>query len=718
MTTLQQHDQSDCGAACIQAVAAHYGLRSSIAAIRLLAGTDGTGSTMLGLQTAAERMGFVAGCFSGPYEGLQEARLPAILHLEREGGHFVVVYRAGTHKVRYLDPADGKLHKTTVSAFCKPWSGSVMFLEPGPHFVQNPSPAGMTKQCWRLLYPYRAWLVKALAASAFSTLLAYSGAFFVQLFTDRVIPAHDPALLHHLGFAFSLLLVIQGSSSVAARLLSLRSGKAMDERLLQDYCGHLLRLPARFFDQMRTGEIFSRVNDALKIRYFINDTLIHLSVPVFILLFTLMILISGHPRLGWIILLSLPLYIAVYWLSNRLNKGVQRRIMEQDAALDDQLTENLQAIHTIQQLGLEPQFDQQVRARIQALTASQHQSGRNSVFTEESTGILSQALSLALLWSGGQYLLQGGISLGELLSFYTLSGYFSRAVLLLMPFNKTYQDARIAAERLFDILSLAPQEKPESTLVHPEQVSDICLQNVCFGYQPGRSVLHDLSLHIPSGQFVAISGSPGSGKSTLFHLLLKQYTPDSGQIRLGIYPLSLVGHASLSRLIAVVPQQVHLFHGSLLHNICPGITRPDTPRLVALCHSLGLLPLIESLPDGFDSPVGENGCLLSGGQRQLLSLARALYRQPSVLLLDEPTAALDATSTATVHACLKKLQEQGVTILLISHQASSLLAADRVVHLADGHIQYDHMQTYHNNPIFSPLSTTAPTEEPPAQAAG
>ncbi|MFC7526870.1 peptidase domain-containing ABC transporter [Parapedobacter sp. GCM10030251] len=687
MTTIRQHDRSDCGAACLAGIATHYGKPLSVAHVRVLAGTDAGGVTLTDLHLTAAKLGFQAEAVSGDINGLSQAPLPAIVHLNHAdtGHHFVVVTRVGKRTVTLLDPADGRRHRWPVARFSAYWSGAALLLLPGPAFFTDagsPSPTTW-RRIGQLLLPYRRQLLRGLFLALLATLLAMAGALFVKVFTDRIAPEGQPHTLHQLGLIFALVLSLQVVASALRKTITLRTARGIDGRLMRTYCKHLLQLPQTVFNSMQPGELLSRMGDILLIRHFANDLLIQSGVPALALVAVLLIALASHPALALWLLLSILAYAGVYALSNALHRTTQRKLLVSDAALDAQFTESIGAIATIKQLGAERLHGRQLDARIHDYLSAAYASRRVSIWSEEATSLLAQGFSLALLWGGGAVVLGGGLSLGELLAFYTLSGYFSAAAAQLMPLARHAQEARIAAERLYGLLDIPAAEPPGATRFEPDRIFPIQFGDVRFSYSHGNEILSGASLALSPGTLTIIRGASGAGKSTLFSLLLRQYTADTGHIQLGIHPLELVSRETLHRHIAVVPQHIQLFDDTLVANICLGKT-PDLGRLETLCNALGLMPLIHALPQQLDTPLGPGGCQLSGGQRQLVALARALYRQPQLLLLDEATAALDTAAEARVHRLLLRRKTAGMSILWISHSPGCLPLADEVYLLEDG----------------------------------
>ena len=707
MTTIRQHDRSDCGAACLAGIATHYGKPLSVAHVRMLAGTNAVGTTLTDLHRAACKLGFQAEAVGGDYIGLSQAPLPAIVHVDHAdtGAHFMVVTRTGKRTVTLLDPADGRRHRWPLERFNAYWSGAALLLLPGPAFLVDdgaPIPS-IRRRIAQLLLPYRRRLAHAFLLALLVTVLAMAGALFVGLLTDRIVPLGETDSLHRIGLLFVLILLLQVAASAVRKSITLYTARLLDGRLLRSYITHLLALPQSVFNSMQPGELLSRIGDAILIRRLVNDLLIQSGVPALSLVAVLFVSLVRHPLLAIWLLLSIGAYAGVYALANAFHRVVQRRVLVSEAALDARFTETFGAIHTVKQLGSERLHGTRLDAHTHDFLTAAHTAGRVSIWAEEATSLLAQGFSLALLWGGGTLVLKGGLSLGELLAFYTLSGYFSAAAAQLMPLARHVQEARIAAERFFDLWDIPATDPPGATRFTPEDIFPIVLGDVHFTYRDRIETLRGLSLTLARGTLTVIRGASGSGKSTLISLLLRQYAPSTGRIHLGIHPLELIDRETLHRYITVVPQHTRLIDDTFAANICLGET-PNPEKLETLCNELGLLPLLGTWPQGLDTPIGPDGCLLSGGQRQLVALARALYRQPRLLLLDEATAALDNATEGRVHRLLLRRKAAGMTILWISHNANSLPLADAVYQLEDGKLTSQTDRSPHLS-ICNPLAT-------------
>ncbi len=688
--TIRQHDITDCGAACLASIAAHYQLGLPIARIRQLASTDQKGTNLLGMIQAAEKLGFSCKGVRAAEEALKtEAEFPAVAHVivNKRLHHFVVVYKVTDKYVQVMDPGTGKMEKRDWATWREQWTGVLLLIAPNETFTTGNQKVSTFARFRALLQPHRSTLTQALFGAIVYTVLGLSTSIYLQKITDFVLINRNTRLLNLLSLTMLALLVVSIFIGAMKSVMVLRSGQLIDARLILGYYQHLLRLPQRFFDTMRTGEIISRIGDAVKIRAFINDVAINLLVNVFIVLFSFGLMFTYYWKLALVLLIVVPCYVAIYWITNRLNRSRERELMERSAELESQLVESVGAVRTIKQLGLEEHANLKTETRFVKLLQTTYRSGINSIFSGNASEFISRLFTIILLWVGSYHVIDGTISPGELLGFYALIGYFTGPAKGLIGMNKTIQNALIAADRLFEIIDLEGEEAPTELMdLKEEMMGDIRFRGVSFSYGSRKEVFTDFNLTLPLGQITGLVGESGSGKSTLAALLQKLYPLSNGKIVIGDVDLTYVSNQSLRARIGVVPQELSLFAGNLIENIAVGDYAPDMQRILTICRELGLLSFIESLPAGFATYVGEHGTNLSGGQRQRLAIARALYRDPDILLLDEATSALDSASEQFVQDTMHRLRAAGKTIIVIAHRLSTIMDADKIVVLEDGNV--------------------------------
>lgn len=685
---IKQRDITDCGAACLASVAAWHRLSIPVSRIRQYAGTDRKGTNVFGLVEAATKIGFIARGVKGEWESLFQVPKPAIAHtvVREVMTHYVVLLAASKSGIEVMDPADGRIHKISHDEFQKGWTGVLILLVPGEKFRITKKGVPLTTRLMHLIRPNRGILLQALAGALLFSVLGLSTSLYVGRLVDHVIPGGNRNLLNLLGIAMMVIILFRTLLSLFQSFFVLKTGQRIDASLIPGYFQHLLHLPQMFFDNMRTGEIISRIGDAVKIRVFINDVAINLILNIFILVVSFILMFAFFPRLALIMLLFIPLYYLIYYVSNHLNKTTQRKVMEYGAELEAQFVESINAAGTIKRFGLEDYSAFRTEVKFTSLLETLYSSGLNNIFSSVSTGLLSQLATVIVLWTGAHYVLLSGITTGQLLSFYAIAGYFTGPVVSIIGFNRTLQDARIAADRLFEIFDLETDDLPERMELKREMTGDIFFDNVSFRYGSRALVLNSVSITLKKGEITAIAGESGSGKSTMVALIQNLYPLCEGNIRIGGYDITHLTNRSLRRMVSVVPQRIDLFAGNIFSNIAPGEIRPDTEKIISLCRKLGMTEFIESLPGGFSSSIGENGVQLSGGQKQRIAIARSLYTDPEIIILDEATSSLDSRSEMFVKELLLRLKEEGKTVIVVTHRPATIRIADRIIVLDRGKV--------------------------------
>jgi ABC-type bacteriocin transporter len=685
---VKQRDITDCGAACLASVAAFYGVSLPVSKIRQFACTDNKGTNVLGLIEAAVKMGFTAKGVKGEWDSLFKIPKPAIAHLivRKVLTHYVVITRATKNYIEIMDPGDGELHKVPHDKFKAEWTGVLLLIAPGERFSVRNEKVPLYARFRELIKPNRSILLQALIGALVFSVLGLSTSLFVGRLVDHVIPGGNLNLLNLLGIAMLLIIFARLLLGFFQSLFILKTGQRIDASLILGYYQHLLKLPQSFFDNMRTGEIISRIGDAVKIRVFINDVSINLILNIFILLVSFVLMFSFFWKLAVIMMIVIPFYSLIYIVSDKVNKKIQRKVMERSADLEAQLVESLNSAGTIKRFSLEEYSNLRTETRFVGLLESLYRSGFSSIMIGSSSALVTQLITIILLWAGTAYVIKTQITPGELISFYSIVGYFTGPVSSIISFNRTLQDAKIAADRLFEIFDLDTDNDKDKIDLKPEMVNDICFENVKFRYGTRVEVFSSLNLKIRKGEITAIVGESGSGKTTIASLMQNLYPLQDGHIRIGRYDINHLTSRSVRQQISVVPQKIDLFSGNIIDNIGVGEFTPDMEKILSICEKLGMTRFIESLPNGFRTYIGENGSGLSGGQKQRVAIARALYRDPEVLILDEATSSLDSMSESFVHGTMRLLKEEKKTVVIIAHRLSTISLADRIYVLDKGNV--------------------------------
>jgi ATP-binding cassette subfamily B protein len=661
-----------------------YGLRVPIARVRQYARTDARGTTALGLVWAATRLGFNAKGVRCTPEGLATVPLPAIAHVVREQRqHWVVLYRVGDKRVTLMDPATGRRERVLRARFEAEWSGVLVLLALASQ-LESEKGLSVVRRFWSLVEPHRAVVAIALLGAVVHTALGLSTSVYVQQLVDHVLADGNRNLLNLMSALMVTLLLAQAIIGVMKGLLVLHTGQRIDATLILGYHTHLLALPQRFYDGMRIGEITSRVGDAVKIRALINDVALELVVSTLVVLLSLAMLFAYSRTLALLVMAMVPLYAFIWGIANSRNRRTSRDLMERAAAVQSQLVESVTAIGTIKRFGLEAEIGFRAEARFVRLLRAVFRAARTTLLTTTATGLLSRMSIVMLLWVGATLVIDRQLTPGQLMSCYALLGYLTGPLATLVSANRTIQDALIAADRLFEVMDLEHDRTASRAAIARAEGGDVELDHVTFRYGARAPVLRDVTMRAARGTVTAIVGESGSGKSTIAALVQRVYAADEGRVRIGGIDVRHLSDDAMRTLVCAVPQRIDLLAGSVLDNIALGDAEPDLARATQAARSAGFLDVIDRLPASFDTELGENGATLSGGERQRLAIARALYRDPEILILDEATASLDAACVRRVQHMIRDRRARGRTILVIAHHLAMVAEADHIVVLRGG----------------------------------
>ncbi|QOG02997.1 peptidase domain-containing ABC transporter [Flavobacterium sp. MDT1-60] len=685
---IKQHDIKDCGAACLASIGNHYKVNLPIARIRQYANTDKRGTNVLGIIEAAEKMGFAAKGVKGGLDSLDKIPLPAIAHIitKEQLHHYVVIYKVQKSKVIVMNPGFGKMESYTFEDFQKIWSSVLILFAPKNDFKTTNEKTSSVKRFWNLIQPHKTVLIQVLIGAIVFTVLGLAMSIYIQKITDYVLVDGNRNLLNLLSISMIAIILLQAYIGAKKNIFVMKTGQLIDAKLILGYYKHLLHLPQRFFDTMQIGEITSRINDAVKIRSFINEAAIDMIVNVFVVIFSFTLMFTYYWKLALIILLVIPFYIAIYFILNKFNKKVERRIMENAAELQTQLVESVTHIRTVKEFGIEDFSNMKTENKFVKLLFTSYKSGLNSVFANTSSQFLSSVFTITLIWIGSGYVIDRAITPGELFSFYALIGYFTSPVASFIGMNKTAQNALIAADRLFEIMDLEREKTENKIELQKENIGDIKFENVSFRYGSRAEVFKNFNATFRKNEITAIVGESGSGKTTLISLLQNLYPIKEGKIHIGDYDTQFIHYKSLRQYIGVIPQQLNLFSGNITDNIALGDSFPNIQRILDLSKQLGITEFVEKLPNGFETQIGENGAMLSGGQKQRIAIARALYKNPEILLMDEATSSLDTSSEKIVKEVIDNFKEGGKTIIVIAHRLSTIANADTILVMKNGTI--------------------------------
>lgn len=707
---IKQLDITDCGAACLSSVCAYYGLKYPIARIRQYAFTSQKGTNILGLIEAAKKLKLSAKGIRGKYETLHIIPKPTIAHIITHYNiqHYIVIYHINKKKkyLVYMDPADGQMHKISDEEFIKIWTGVLVIIEPEKNFETGNKNTSIIQKLFSLLIPHKNMIFQSVFGAIIYSLLGLCMSIYVGKITDYVFTNKNINLLNLMSILMILITALRTFIGNMKNIIALKTGQQLDATLILGYYKHLLNLPQQFFDTMRAGEIISRINDAAKIRNLINNVFFNLIVDILTLVFCFTFMFIYSWKLALITTISIPLFLIIYFLFNKLNRKYQRKIMESYANLESQFVESLNSISTIKCFGIEDYTNLKTEIQFVQVLKNTYQSIYGFIITKNGITFVSTIITILILWYGSILVLNQKMTPGELMVFYSLINYTLSPINSLISSNQIIQDALIASDRLFQIMDLETEQNNKYQIkLEPNMIDNIEINHVYFRYGSHKDVFKDLNLTIEKGKTTAIVGESGSGKSTLIAILQHIYPIQKGSVRIGNYDISQFSIESLRKYINSVPQRIELFSGTIVENIAIGDLEPDMIKINNLINELGLKECIENLPGGIMTHIGEKGISLSGGEQQRIAIARTLYKNPEIIIFDEATSSLDSISEYYIKQTLKNLINKGKTIIIIAHRLNTIKEADHIIVLDKGKVVEtgNHQELVNLNGIYRNL---------------
>jgi len=666
-----QHDQSDCGVACLLSLIQYYQGTNALEKLRELSGTTRQGTTLLGLYQAANQIGFKAQGNEADIKALIDHKQPLILHvvIEEHLQHYIVCYGYENSVFIIGDPAKG-LSTYSKEDLSKIWkSKTCLTLTPTRDFIKATT-IKKSKKSWfiKLLKDDYQLLGISLVLGVVVALLGMAMAIFSQKLIDDILPSQNiTKLITGIGLLAFLLLVRVGFASLREFFL-IKQSKDFNNRIIDSFYSSLLHLPKPFFDTRKIGELVARLNDTNRIQRVIKLIANNFIIDILVVLISFGYLFVYSWQTGVIAILSLPIYFVLIFRFNRRIISAQKEVMQGYALSESNYITSMQGISEIKNYNKQAVFD-----KINALVYGNFQDkifdlGKINVRLSLLSGILSVLFLISTLSYTSFSVYQKTMTLGELMAVLGIAGSLLPSItnlaLIAIPIN----EAKIAFNRMFEFASIQTEKEGEINMTDLDVIE---IKNLSFRFAGRSQLLKNINIRIAKGEFVAIVGESGSGKSTLGQILQKFYGFENGEITVnGTLNFKELKLENWRSLIGVIPQEIKIFNGNVLDNILLG-TEDTVENVVKFCQDLGFEKFIADFPQGYATILGEEGINLSGGQKQIIAFARALYKKPHFLILDEATAAMDRNTENFTMQLLSKLKNE-VAILFISHRLHTL----------------------------------------------
>lgn len=690
----------DCGPTSLRMVAKHHGKSYSLQKLRELSHIDREGVSLLGISHAAETIGLKSLAVKTTLAQLAEdAPVPFIAHWRQE--HFVVVYKIKKKRNGYTiyiaDPASGKV-KLNEEEFLKSWAsdekdgeklGISLLLETTPEFFTEKDEK-LNREgfayLFKYLFKYKKLLIQLALGFLIGSLLQLIFPFLTQSIVDYGINNRDIDFIYLILAGQLMLFFSQTIVNFIRSWIMLHIGARINISLISDFLLKLMKLPISYFDTKMTGDIMQRINDHHRIEQFLTGSSLNIVFSMFNLVLFSGVLYFYSPKIFLMFIVGAVLYILWVILFLKKRKELDYKQFNEASINQSKIVQIIQGMQEIKLNNSEKQKRwewERVQAKlykisIKSLALSQWQQG-GATFINQLANIMITFLSAKLV-------IDGEVTLGMMMAIQYIIGQANAPIIQLIGFIQMGQDAKLSLERLAEIHNKEDEEDAEKTSLKELPLDKtIYFDNVSFQYggPDSEKVLQNLDLKIPEGKITAIVGSSGSGKTTLLKLLMKFYEPISGELKMGNTSLKNISNRTWRDKLGTVMQEGFIFSDTIAYNIAVGVEQIDKERLLQAVRIANLEDFISRLPLGFNTKIGQEGIGVSQGQKQRILIARAVYKNPEIMLFDEATNSLDANNEMII---MKNLDEfyKGKTVIIVAHRLSTVKNADNIIVLENG----------------------------------
>lgn len=676
-----QTEATECGLACLSMIAGYYGYRTDLASLRRRFQVSLKGVRLTTLIEIANHLNFSCRPVRLELSDLSHLKLPCVLHWEFQ--HYVVLKSVGVRSVTIVDPARGK-RRIPLSEVSKSFTGVALELWPNATFrpADERRRVRIRELVGRVTGLSRA-VAQVLLLAMCLEVFALVSPFFLQWVIDHVLVSGDRDLLATLALGFGLLLILQQLISAVRAWGLIYLGNSLNAQWRSNLFAHMLRLPTQFFERRHVGDIVSRFTAIDSIQRTLTASLMEGILDGVMSVAMLVMLLTYSPKLAWVCMAAVTLYAAIRAL---FYPPAVKATEEQIVHAARQHSHFLETVRGVKSIKLSQRAHQRQAAWF-SMMIDQINAGvrveRLQVVSRLSNGTLFGVENVLVVWLGAHLVLDGAFSVGMLMAFMAYKGQFASRISGLIDKCVQLRMLRLHGARLADIALAEPEKSSLRGRLVLSSVegndASVELRDVKFRYAEDESwILDGINLRINSGDAIAITGPSGCGKTTLLNILLGVVPPTHGEVLIGGTKLELLGSELVRSVTAAVTQDDALFEGTVADNICFFDPAADQLWIEECARLAAIHDDITAMPMGYNTLIGYLGCVLSGGQKQRVLLARALYRRPRILILDEATSHLDVQKEMMVNAALKQLQ---ITRIVVAHRPQSLEAMDRLIRL-------------------------------------
>ncbi|MGR6331419.1 peptidase domain-containing ABC transporter [Sphingomonas sp. XXL09] len=684
---IRQSEASECGLACIAMAAAHFGLEVDMPVLRRRFGTSSHGTTLKRVMEIAEGIGLGCRPLRVELDEISDVSLPAILHWDMN--HYVVLQRTttGINGKRYwiADPSRG-MRVLNGSEFSRLFTGVAVELRKTSRFVPQVVKSQLRiSQFWSSLDGAGGAITAVLLLSGILQVISLVTPFYLQLALDSALPSADHELLRMLALGFCGIAIIEILTSWLRTIALLNMTSAFSFQIINNLYQHLLRLPLSWFEKRHVGDVVSRFNSTQSLTDFISQAMMSAVLDGLMAFITLVLMFVYSPLLAGITLTAWALYVLVRITSFAVIRHSNVNSITANARENSAFIETMRGVSTIKAFGEEATRQRMWQVLKAAAVNAQLKLGRVTAGTDAASGLIVSGERILFVYLAVGLAMRGGFTVGMIFAFQAYKSQFLDAAIRLVDQALRYRLIDVHLTRIADI-ALSRPEPLDAQIRRIEAIKGaIELKNISFRYgTDSPNIIQNVNLRIEAGEMVAFVGPSGGGKTTLLKILMGLLEPDTGQVLVDGVPLKQLGLRSWRGRIGSVLQDDQLFAGSLAENIAFFDTEIDADRVREACRQAAVLAEIEAMPLGLETLVGDMGSSLSGGQRQRVMLARAIYKDPTLLFMDEGTANLDPDAERIIVDSLRSMT--AVTRIVSAHRPMPIKAASRVFLVRDGSI--------------------------------
>ncbi len=681
MKLFLQSEAAECGLASLAMVAWHHGHKIDMSAMRQRFGTSLKGVRLRDLMKTAEQLMLGSRALRLGPQRLRDIVLPAILHWDMD--HFVVLKEVRRNRFVVFDPAQGRV-TYSLAEMSSHFTGVALEVTPATDF--QPIVARTRTRLnslWSRISGLKRSLVQILVLSIVIQLFALASPFYLQLVIDEAVTRFDTDLLFLLAIGFGCLYLIQAVTVALRSWVILLLGQSMTFQMAGNVLRHLIRLPAAYFEKRHAGDIISRMDSIDPIQTALTQSVVAALIDGVMIIATVILMLFYNWKLALAPFAFTVVYLIVSLVLFPFMRNRQEELISASATENTHIIETIRASRAIKLFGGEVERENAWRNLYADVINAGISLGRLEIGNQFASGLLLGLQTVLIVYLGAKFILAGEMSIGMLFAFMSYRQNFANTAEGLIDTIIEFRMLGLHLERLSDILQSAKEDGLEAPVSEIRQVrGGIDLEQIGFRYDANEPILlEDISLSVRSGEFIAISGPSGGGKTTLLKVMLGLLKPESGTIRVDGLPLHSLGLRNWRAAAGAVMQDDQLLSGSIADNIASFDPQIDMERVVECATLAQVHDDINRMPMHYLSTIGDMGAALSGGQRQRLLLARALYHKPRVLFLDEGTANLDLEAERRIAQIVSRME---ITRIVVAHRPELLKHADRIFAVVDG----------------------------------